>query len=117
MRQWMVDPKVLCNKHLFGEHVEHHMFVGTINKGTKVDGYLKNNLLEPLSLKDRHDELAQEILMRGFNHKSDLPEIDYSHLTEIQMDIKINMISSGNDLISRCEKCRDRYIKEIKNDF
>ena len=33
MRMWNVDPKLMCNKHLLGEHVEMHMFFGTIQKG------------------------------------------------------------------------------------
>ena len=40
----MVDPKFLCQKHLCGEHLECHMFLGTLKKNKKVDGYLKNNL-------------------------------------------------------------------------
>ena len=36
MRMWMIDPKLLCRKHLLGEHLEIHMFVGTINKGINV---------------------------------------------------------------------------------
>ena len=46
MRMWMIDPKMLCKKHLLGEHVELHMFVGTINKNKKLDGYKKNGLVE-----------------------------------------------------------------------
>ena len=45
MRMWMVDPKIMCRKHLLGEHVEHHMFVGTINKRISIVGYLRDNLL------------------------------------------------------------------------
>lgn len=46
MRMWMIDPKKMCNKHLFGEHVELHMFVGIINKNKSLAGYLKNKLIE-----------------------------------------------------------------------
>ncbi len=52
MRQWLCDPKILCNKHLLGEHVEHHMFVGTLKAKKNVDGYVRNNLLEISSLHD-----------------------------------------------------------------
>ena len=34
MRMWNVDVTKMCNKHLLGEHVEMHMFVGIIIKGT-----------------------------------------------------------------------------------
>lgn len=36
MRMWMVPPELMCRQHLLGEHVELHMFVGAINKGTSV---------------------------------------------------------------------------------
>lgn len=31
MRMWMVDPKIMCRKHLLGEHLELHMLAGCIN--------------------------------------------------------------------------------------
>ncbi len=112
MRQWMVNPKILCTKHLMGEHVEHHMFVGTINKGIKVNGYIKNNLLEPLKLRQRHDELVEEIKDRGYNHKSSLPEIHLANLTSNQIVHIIDKESSLKDLISRCTECRERFERE-----
>jgi hypothetical protein len=30
MRMWMVPPKVMCRKHLLGEHVEIHMLAGSL---------------------------------------------------------------------------------------
>ena len=62
MRMWLVDPKILCQKHLCGEHVEMHMFLGTLKKGKKIDGFLKNNLFEPRVLHKRHEELKEEMI-------------------------------------------------------
>ena len=56
MRMWMIDPTMLCMKHLLGEHVELHMFVGTINKNKKLDGYRKNGLVEIHNIQSRHLE-------------------------------------------------------------
>ncbi len=36
----MVDPTIMCRNHLLGEHVEIHMFVGTIDQGQSVRGFL-----------------------------------------------------------------------------
>ncbi len=72
MRQWMCDPRIMCRQHLLGEHVEHHMFMGSIVKGLDMSGYLKLNLLEPASLFKRHDELVDEMGKRGYNHRSPL---------------------------------------------
>ena len=112
MRQWMVNPKILCRKHLLGEHVEHHMFIGALRKGKNIDGFLKNNLLEPLSLYYRHEELVQEMEARGYKHKSPLTEIDASivlYLEPNKMNWKINRGQSLSDLLSRCPDCWKRF--------
>ena len=46
MRMWNVNPKTLCRKHLLGEHLEIHMFVGSINKKISMKGYLEKGFLE-----------------------------------------------------------------------
>ena len=114
MRMWMVDPRIMCRKHLLGEHVEHHMFVGTINKGISVVGYLRDNLLEPLSLLTRHVELVREMESRGYKHKSELLSVDLSRMTFEQFFTKIDREKSLAELIRRCPECRARY-EEIQN--
>ena len=104
MRQWLVDPELLCRKHLLGEHVEHHMFVGSIWRGKSVKGYLRDGLLEPKTLQDRHAELVNEMISRGYNHKSPLLKIDVSHLPDGKIDINRNI----EDLRSRCDECAKR---------
>ena len=104
MRQWLVDPQLLCRKHLLGEHVEHHMFMGTISKGISVEGYLRDGLLEPKTLHARHDDLVTEMENRGYNHKSPLPDVDTSHLR----DGKIDVIRNLEDLRQRCIDCAKR---------
>jgi len=99
---WMVDPKILCNKHLFGEHVETHMFVGTLNKGCSVRGYLEKGLLEVHSLRSRHEALAGEILRRGYHHKS--PLVDF---IEVSLGC-VDAIKNVGELQSRCVRCRER---------
>jgi hypothetical protein len=51
----MVDPELLCDKHLLGEHLECHMFAGCLNKERKVNGYLVKGFLGPENLVKRHD--------------------------------------------------------------
>lgn len=104
MRMWMITPSLLCREHLLGEHNETHAFVGTINKGKRVDGYLRNNLLEINSLKQRHEELVIEMVKRGYNHKSPLPEIKENNIKNIKIDTNNNI----KTLIERCPKCRER---------
>ena len=100
MRQWLVNPRLMCRKHLLGEHVEHHMFVGTLNKGISIKGYLEKGLLETHSLIKRHNELVKEMKKRGFNHNSPLPKFQ-----KVRKG-KINVSENLKELRKRCEECR-----------
>lgn len=109
MRLWMVDPKILCRRHLLGEHVECHMFLGTISKGKSIQGYLDRGLVEVHNLAIRHDQLAQEMINRGYNHQSPFPA-DYQgqKLGIVDRD------KSLTDLIRRCSDCKKRYQCQLR---
>jgi len=118
MRMWLVDPKILCQKHLCGEHLEMHMFVGSIIKERAVDGYLQNNLLEPKKIKERHDELADEMMRRNYNHKTPITDEEFNNcmnnLHNEQFDfrnIKIDKDRAFKDLLSRCPECHNSWEK------
>ena len=104
MRMWMVNPKFLCRQHLLGEHQETHSFVGCIKKGTSLKGYVKNGLIEVHNLKERHQQLAQEMLERGYNHQSPLPEFE-----AYECGI-INKEENMNELRKRCPECQKRIM-------
>jgi hypothetical protein len=61
--------------------------------------------IEPLNMKIRHDELAEEMIRRGYNHNSpyELPDLSYlpEHLLNASVDIDNNII----DLCNRCKEC------------
>lgn len=100
----MVDPRIMCRKHLLGEHVEHHMFVASINRGLSLTGYLDGNLLEPESLGSRHAALVEEMLARGYAHSSPLPEVRRALPSR-----RINREAALADLLARCPECRSRW--------
>ena len=104
MRQWLTNPKLLCRKHLLGEHLESHMLLGTIKKGVSVDGYVSTGLFDPSKLYSRHNELVAEMLKRGYGHYSDLETIDVSKCTTLKpcIDVEANL----RDLFNRCSECR-----------
>lgn len=117
---WLCDTEIMCQKHLCGEHLEMHMFVGAINKGKKMDGYLKNNCLEPRKLYIRHKELADEMIRRGYNHKS--PIYDYSchgliNWPTKKQDKQINKETALKDLLERCPKCRKRNEEKLNGNL
>ena len=98
MRMWMVNPRIMCRQHLLGEHVEIHMFIGTINRGKSVKGYLEKGLLEVHNLYNRHEELVKEMKWK-FVEKVGI------------IDKERNL----NELISRCSKCEKRHSKFVDN--
>lgn len=107
MRMWMVDPEVLCRKHLLGEHLELHMFVGHLRLGRKVEGYVANNLLESAAIAERHEALAKEMELRGYWHTS---PIRYKDVTNAG---KIDRLLALQELLSRCPECKQRYTEKL----
>jgi hypothetical protein len=105
MRMWAVNPKVLCQKHLLGEHVETHMFVGTIRKGISIQGYIDKGLVNPARIIERHDLLAKEMTRRGMNHKSPIP------LIKLPPEKPIAVKHSLRELKRRCPDCQARILK------
>jgi hypothetical protein len=104
---WMVDPRIMCRQHLLGEHVEIHMFIGTLNRGKTVEGYLEKGLLEVHNLYSRHQELVEEMKLRGYNHHSDV-DTKWKHAKKLGViDKKKNL----KNLIERCPRCKQRYLE------
>ena len=101
MRMWMIDPKLLCRKHLLGEHGEIHKFRHCFEKKYKMAGRMGQ--IEPVSMESRHDELAEEMKRRGYNHQSPYEQPDVSYLPEML----VNSDDAHKDLISRCSECYD----------
>jgi hypothetical protein len=96
---WNVEPSRICNRHLLGEHVEMHMFVGAINKGKRISGYVSRGLVETENLEKRHNALASEMQRRGMNHKSPLSQPKISKMGVV------DVIESERELRRRCNLC------------
>lgn len=106
MRMWQIPPNLMCRQHLLGEHVEMHMFAGSLVKGISMKGYIENGLLDLPLLKERHDELVLEMDNRGYNHKSPLThEYLKGHL--FAHDIVPDFEHNVKDLAGRCSECAD----------
>jgi len=119
MRLWLVNPKLLCSKHLSGEHVECHMFLGTIKKRKSVQGYLDKGLFSPLQLKERHDALAVELVRRKKIRKNlitakhtsplELSKEDQKYLEYLDLLPRKEIIPEESliELRRRCPRCRE----------
>lgn len=105
MRMWLVDPEILCTKHLSGEHVELHMIAGAYAKGHKasLEGLADAGYIDTSLVVQRHAELVSEMEKRGWNHKSPLDE---SLLDGAQIGIgAVDPIKSKIELFNRCHRC------------
>lgn len=113
MRMWLSDPRYMCRRHLMGEHLELHMFLGTLERGRSVQGFIDNNLFEPKALSIRHRELRIEIRNRGYKHQSILLRSRVRKalllLPKQQLNTSIDRKRSLSELHSRCIECRELY--------
>lgn len=109
MRMWMVDSKILCRKHLLGEHFEiekhRHCFVKKHNMSKRV--YL--NQIVPLRMEERHNELVREMLRRGYKHNSPYKQPDVSYLGFEVLLCPFDYKSALEDLLNRCPECKKRF--------
>lgn len=104
MRMWNVNPQYMCNKHLLGEHLEMHMFAGSIKKGTKLDGFVAKGLVDTDNIKPRHDALAAEMMERGMRHSTPMAQAPV-----IKRQVSVDHKASLTELLRRCVHCRMRH--------
>lgn len=75
MRIWDISPSKLCKNHLLGEHRELHAIWTVITENKKGYSLHPETLRWKGKLKAiyfRHENLVQEMIRRGYNHKSPL---------------------------------------------
>jgi hypothetical protein len=106
MRMWGINPKLLCKKHLLGEHGEihkhRHNFVKQHSISKRISPVVQ---IAPEQMQKRHDELAYEMLRRGYNHQSPYEQPNLSYLSKEERFAEIDTKKSILDLLSRCEDC------------
>jgi hypothetical protein len=107
MRMWMIEPKLLCRKHLIGEHFELHkhryIFVKKYSIYKRIFPIVQ---IEPSSMKIRHEQLVKEFKRRNYNHNSPYKMPNISHLPIEQQLAKVNIQISMKELSSRCKQCK-----------
>jgi hypothetical protein len=107
----MIDPKLLCRQHLLGEHAEIHKFRHNFVKQHSIDGRLSPVVqIEPIEMERRHNDLAAEMVRRGYKHQSPYSLPDLSYLSHDQVFAKVDREESRRDLCERCEACRERIL-------
>lgn len=107
---WMVDPAIMCRAHLLGEHRELHALCGIVRGGISIRGYLDNGLIELRAIGWRHEQLVQEMLSRGYDHKT--PWDGFNPLVYGLPDYgTVSRQLSFLELIDRCPNCAARAEK------
>ena len=66
---WMVNPGVMRNQHMPGEHVELHIIIGTVKRNKSISGYLNGHAQLGLIIA-RHAQLVDEMECRHMNNQS-----------------------------------------------
>jgi len=108
---WMLPTQYLCTNHLLGEHNEIHKHRHNFEKHHSIAGRISPiALIEPESMKKRHDELAEEMLRRGYNHQSPYEQPDLSYYPDEQRYAKVDLDYNIQDLMTRCDDCRERIM-------
>jgi hypothetical protein len=101
MRMWMVSPRLLCRKHLLGEHVELHMLAASMRNGISLQGFFDNKLIETHHVERRHAQLVREMTRRGFRHASPLVRVPRRQRGRV--DPRASLL----ELARRCRDCRE----------
>lgn len=106
MRMWMIPAGQLCTAHLVGEHGEIHKHRHNFVKRHSIHGRICPVVqIEPLAMKSRHDELAEEINRRTGGHRSPYALPDLSYLPYDERTATVDPAISRNELKKRCPKC------------
>ncbi len=116
MRMWMINPELLCKKHLLGEHGEIHKHRHNFVKQHRITKRISPVVqIEPSSMESRHDMLAAEMIRRGYNHSSPYSQPDISYLKDDEKLAKVDINNSLMDLTTRCPECAKRINDENKH--
>jgi hypothetical protein len=105
---WMISPKLLCRRHLLGEHNEIHKFRSIFEKGTPISKRIELDQIEPESMERRHTELAAEMERRGYHHNSPYKQPSLEKYSKEEREHRVNQERSYELLLNRCEECRKR---------
>ena len=111
-----VDPRGSCQVHLLQRHYESHRAYGSVCKALDPDhprrvqhyrsleGLVRGGVLDVDLIKQTHDEVAEEMVRRGMNHKSPMAEITGwtgSHG-------RVNPWRERRTIWNQCEACASR---------
>lgn len=117
MRMWMINSIFMCRKHLLGEHGEIHKHRHNFEKKHSISGRIFPIVqIEPEQMENRHNELANEMLARGYNHNSPYCLPNLEHLSNSERLATVDLEHSLSELIFRCNDCEQRILYILGTD-
>jgi len=105
MRMWMVEPRLMCDKHLVKEHGDIHTIVWHIRARHALTGKV-----EPISIRSRHTQLEEEMSLRKPNTKA-TPLKRFTLVRKYKMLI-VSASASLVELASSCKDCESKVLGE-----
>jgi hypothetical protein len=99
------DPEKMCDDHLLGNHNEAHQLVGYLQDESNISkliGHAARGQIDLTQLQTWHDDLAEEMKRRGFDHASPLDAPDHVPIGEGSIGR-----STTNKLRDRCDNYGD----------
>lgn len=86
--------------------METHMAVGWLRGDRDITPWADRSFVDTSRLRREHDDLAAEMLRRGMNHESPLPEFRDPGLGDLP-----NEEENLRELARRCRACADRIAR------
>ena len=108
MRMWIIDPRLLCRQHLLGEHNEIHKFRPSFVKQHNMQKRIEQRQIFPHLMKQRHDELVEEMLRRGYNHNTPYVQPSLYHIKEVIFPSTIDVDYNMQEFELKCLHCGHR---------
>lgn len=114
-RQFNIDPRLLCQQHLLGEHSEMHEGVGLIRSEKcpwsteQMEGQARSGNIDTTWFQPRHHALADELERRGMNHNSPMEYDD-------ELQIGDGAVDDDESLgtLMKCSGCRPRLLAALE---
>ena len=103
MRIWDLDPSVLCDRHLLGEHRELHAIWSVLTTGKRGYAHHPETLRwrgRLAALYARHDAEVAEMSRRGFRHASPLAaELATGEAVQTEL---LDSLEAQRERLARC---------------
>lgn len=99
LKMWMVDPSEMCERHLFEEHTNIHIFNALLEAGEDLTAYIEAGVLDTGAMQSRHDQLVAEMIGRGMAHTTPFAPHPVGSVGEVDHH------KARIDLADLCDKC------------